>query len=509
MQTRNATGYLLLALLACSGTALAQDDAPRRGVFSRPQRDIDEGALWEDMEVFSNILQSEVDELYGRPNGRVMFGSGVASDVGVLGHIVMHGDTSASGQKRPVAPPVSAYLPGYGVVLQLELPPLQQAVASNESAANAVCPFTSKSPWDRERMRLRGEWDQQDCRSCHTVGIREVQTEKGRENMVVRGWQPDLPNLENWPQSGRILGLWAGPDHPPSAPTREQLIDQLVELLAENGHHVRELGAQESVAIAITFHEKSQKQEPGLPRYQTTPGQVPYGGVLAPSAEERGQAQKPGMPGAPAGLGRPFPARARPQFQFGPTAELSSPGGWVKDNQQNEWVISTTEGDLFLRQLNPVKATEAYEKAWKALEKRWGTSLDPYVAIDDDASFNSDLLPDAQRLLFKLSQAQLFAGNVDKARAVLDNLERLKSRTTESGGEGSTEGTPASLPARLVIRARKSALDDVASQEMTFEQFQEAVQVDFFEPKIVVDLDESEPASDDSASPAKTKIKFK
>lgn len=504
MPTRISTGCLFLALLACSSAALAQDKAFGAVPFGQPRRDVNQDALWEDIEVLSGLLQAEVGGLYGRTNGGLALGSRVHSDAGITGFVVANETPGAVQRKQPIAEPHSAYLPGYGVVLQLELPPPRQVEQSTKSADPTVCLFTIKSPWERERLRLRGAWRTQDCQKCHVKG---VPSSRDKDEAVGPVHQPlGLQDFDSYFQS--VVKPWTR-NQPKTAPTREQLIDHLVELLAENGHHVRDLGAQESVAIAITFHEKSQKQEPGLPRYQTTPGQVPYGGVLAPSAEERRQAQKPGMPGAPAGLGRPFPARARPQFQFGPTAELSSPGGWVKDNQKNEWVISTTEGDLFLRQLNPVKATEAYEKAWKALEKRWGTSLDPYVAIDDDASFNSDLLPDAQRLLFKLSQAQLFAGNVDKARAVLDNLERLKSRTTESGGEGSTEGTPASLPARLVIRARKSALDDVASQEMTFEQFQEAVQVDFFEPKIVVDLDESEPASDDSASPAKTKIKFK
>ena len=114
--------------------------------------------------------------------------------------------------------PLSSYLEGHGVVFQTEAPLPRQVEGGDSSALKRdECPFLSRSPWERMRLRIEGHRDSKtSCGGCH------------KKNVSVK--QDALPHM----------------------PTRTQLVDVLIQVLAENGRNVRHLKSDEHLAIAIT-----------------------------------------------------------------------------------------------------------------------------------------------------------------------------------------------------------------------------------------------------------------
>jgi hypothetical protein len=378
----------------------------------------DKQSLWEDMEVLSGLAESTVRELYSGRTGKLRFGAVVNSDAGVVGEVLAIGNGTAE-IKALIAPksqfaPSAAYLPGYGVVLQMELPPLRPATVSTTDEPT-VCPFMSKSPWAREKERLRGAWRIQDCRSCHSA---YKQTLTQMNELLTRAIVvPDTADTRQ-------------------APTRDQLVDRLLKLLADNGHHVRWLDSGESIAIAVEFRDK-----------QTPLDSWPLA--------------------AAAGVSDGSDAAARWDF-IGPSV-----------GKQEE-----DEGDLFLRQGNHKSALEAYQNA---LDQLKGFS---HGALQANETSN------VKRLLKKQAQAQLGAGDLDGARAAMDKLARLEQQKADAPDPAETPNLH--FPPRLVVRAPVDALRKVGTGMMTFEKFRDSVDVTYFEPKAAGDS--SQPPADNSES---------
>ena len=85
--------------------------------------------------------------------------------------------------------------------------------------------------------------------------------------------------------------------------------------------------------------------------------------------------------------------------------------------------------------------------------------------------------PEKRRLMQKLSQAQIGAGNFDKARQVLENLSRAEAASSK-------EREKSSLPfsAQLVVSVKKADLDAVAAGKIKSEEFKKRATVRYFDP---------------------------
>jgi tetratricopeptide (TPR) repeat protein len=137
-------------------------------------------------------------------------------------------------------------------------------------------------------------------------------------------------------------------------------------------------------------------------------------------------------------------------------------------------------GDLHLKQKEPARAVEAYQKALELLQKelhlrRW---LDAGAATTAE----QQKLYTAIELHTKLAQAQLLAGDNDSARKSLEavtNLAKSVEQLAAKGAKAPAAKDAIPLPSRLIISVPKKVLDQAGSGKMTFDEFRKAAKVEY------------------------------
>jgi len=378
-------------------------------------------AMTESMQVMGQILDDAVEDLFQpqlaqeiQPQwaqGTFRFYAGFAAGL----------KRSSPGN---IKAPHVVYLDGYGVVYQLETPPLYQVIEVVE--AQHPAPRKPLSVWEKTRRRLRGE------------KVEELDLLEYRLRTVTKQLA--------------------------SAPTKDQMVEKLLALLAENGHNFEHLADDDRLTVAITFRQaaasagdksktsylravKEILPSGGVKVSGTWP--VPYSHVTQPAA----------LPGPPA--------------QDVPPPLDTRTGGLAFGKLTHELT-----GDLHLRQGDYKKAIEAYEKN---LRQSFSTE-----SLYGRIKFPPEGLSKQNRsLMQKLSQAQIGAGNFDKARKLLDNLSRAEAAAHQATRSNKRSNETSPSAAQLVVSVKKSDLDAVAAGKLPHETFKKQASVRYFDPTTV------------------------
>ena len=96
---------------------------------------------------------------------------------------------------------------------------------------------------------------------------------------------------------------------------------------------------------------------------------------------------------------------------------------------------------------------------------------------------NSAHRDEVARILRKLIQAKIGAGDLGDARRLMDRLAELNPAGAMTDDSTQTKVQP--LPARLIVSAKKSDLDVVASGHLSRDEFRKQVRVNWIEPQDV------------------------
>lgn len=502
--------------------------------------------LAEDTEILARILEGNLEQLYaGEGTTDLTLRSAKSAD----GDFLELAELAFSTAKKKPSPrsdritqPLAAHLDGYGIIYQLAAPPLRKPSKPATATESPKCPFMSKSEWERARMILRGEAPAAFCMKCHTapgkavggMGMGGMGMGMGRDMGMGMGGMGGgmMGGMGGMGMGYGAMGgesemdgeygggygtMGAAPSRSePPAPTEDQLVDRLLTLLAENGHNVRHLKSDERLTIAVTFREnqseKTRRTSPGAPGYPGMPGGDDSGYPGESGYDGPAGMRMPGMgpmgPGGygPSGAGAAMPGGGLPGTGFGtPGGEPGAGTGMMPGDagmmpgMGGASANHELAGDLHMRQRAYAKAIEAYEKS---LEKTLG--MDPYGPLQ------LPLRPQEKRLLQKLAQAQIAAGNLEKAHLVVSSLlkdQKQAGAGRPGGGSKRPVEPPQSirLPARLTVSVTKAQLDAVAAQKMTFDQFKQQARIEDFDGERALPKAATASGTDPAPRPGGTK----
>jgi len=275
--------------------------------------------------------------------------------------------------KAAVECPMGTYLEGYGIVYQvrLDVPPPEQQQAEDTADKDNGDSGVGR-PWDNALRALRGQ-------------------------------PPLLPNPVK---------------EEPVLPAKNDLVNRLLDVLAENAGNLRRLEPQDRLTVAITF-----------------PGSK---GKYSPTSRDAEWAA--GVDRALHDFDEMFP---------------KSPHGDVSLVRGSHEV----SGDLHVRQQNYQKAVESYRKAIEAL----GDSKPRSV------------------LVLKLIQAYVALGDLEKAEQLIKKMRVTKSSSENSHApQEPRQAIP--VPAKLIVSATKSQLSDAAAGKMAREELKKQATIQYFNP---------------------------
>jgi len=317
----------------------------------------------------------------------------------------------SGGEPRYTMSPVSVpaygkaqgtYVKGHGVIYTIVLPP-----PKHESKPTPPLP-PAQSEWDRVRKQIRGE------------------------NPASGASQPK--------------------------PKEPSVADNVLEVLAKNGHHFSQLGEQENLTVSIIFRDAELSRRTrwrrlggGMPHLggDTIDANAIYPAELIESEEVSLPSESPGP--SPEASGEGSSEKKKP---------AAGPGGGASTEK------SSTEdyellGDLHLKQGLGLEALRAYQQA---------------LAKTSDAQH-------AATLYLKIAPLQLTVHKDEAlARQAIDHARELLAQAAPAD-KSSTKPTPAAgvaqaLPSRLIITAPKRLLDQVGAGKITLEDFKKKATVE-------------------------------
>jgi len=242
------------------------------------------------------------------------------------------------------------------------------------------------------------------------------------------------PAADEWERTRKEL---RGEKSDSSAPTPSQpptVGDVILRMLADNGKHFRSLSPDEKVTVVVTFRGGAHQSHSQWSNYPPVKTQTPT--------------QNAG----------PF--------------SLSG-GGSINIAVGDAAMANDLEllADLHLKQQQYDKALEASRKAIAQIENE----------MKQNPTETKGKRQRLAALYGKQAQALLAAGNIDAARAPLDQAAKLFGETTGANvslaNKAKPEGT--SLPAKLIISAPKNLLDAVGSGKIDYEAFRQQVSVEY------------------------------
>lgn len=306
---------------------------------------------------------------------------------------------------------LGTHAPGYGLIYQLEAPPVSTAGKKEPAGGVETEPL---SPWERVRRQLRGDL-----------------TRPARPPSQLR----TVPDGE------------AASDDGPSRLTLQMLTDALLAVLGENGRHVKQLGDDDRITVAISFREPAR-------RAPKTSALRPLGPDLARKAGNT--------------LETPF---TRSPLAHAP--QLPRPGQSPhSDELGREAGTLARAGEMYMRTGEHAKAVEAYEKAFqRTLGRHW----------QELAVFDRRNLSDAHReLLRALLHAKVTANDMESTFQLLQSLIDLPS-APDPAAETYDIQPRVPVPSQLVVTVRKKDCVALAAGKMTAEQFRQNATVRYWD----------------------------
>jgi hypothetical protein len=319
--------------------------------------------------------------------------------------------TSRSSVDYPAAEGV--YLKGYGVVYNLVLPPQPKP-----HAKEATAPTKPISEWDRIRKEMHGD-------------------KVTEENKPIQPKQPTLT-------------------------------ENLIKLLAENGHHFAQLGDKENITIVITFREP--KPTGPIGPYSTS---LDFGFPINTSTIQSGDLLVGVGVNSDQGLTGTVTASSGPQVGTQSTSQQEKPNtssgsavqpspGREENGLGSKPTASPAKDLLLLADLNfkQSKFAEAEALYRKALEA---------LATEKDNAQRTDILR-------KLAQILVANGKYDEAKKL---LEQILAKKVETKAAPKETPKPLPLPAKLIITASKELLNQVGTNRIDLEAFRKAVSVEY------------------------------
>jgi hypothetical protein len=322
-------------------------------------------------------------------------------------------------------------LPDYGVIVQMEVAPPREPVTKKTGQAEKPRP---PSRWERTRQRLAGDekqtaFERSMCSSCHDADVRHYGG-KGHND---------------YDGDGRVdlYVDYAGGGHP--APTRKQLIEQLIETLAENGHNLRNLSANDQVTLSVSWQQPAAVPDP----YRALKGYF-YQPSGKNNADDKSKTGEPASPTSPANEGADSGGGSSPRS----SAELS--------------------GDLLLAKGQFAEAAKSFQQA-----------LDGLRAAGDDGPSKKEARERA--LTLKLAYARAHstvqpegAPTATTAHQQLTAVSEYEKLLTTYAPRQSPRRPE--VAGRLSVTATKRQLEDVAAGKLSREQFAQQVQTRGFHP---------------------------
>lgn len=247
--------------------------------------------------------------------------------------------------------------------------------------------------------------------------------------------RPPQRTVSDWDRVRRELRNEKPEDEDQSKKTKHATLgDMVLKVLADNGHHLAQLGANESLTIAITFRSAGGSED--------VANTILVGELKNASPNDAQPAQTAGNTTA--------------------TTTTGSSGGTSTTSTTGKTSVNDYEllADLQAKQGKTDEAIKAYREA---LEQKPGANK--------DAEINR-----------KLATLLLSQNKVAEARAALDRLEadlRSVSNQKAAAPKKETNRRPDVLPAKLIISAPKNLLDQVGAGKITYDDFKKACTVEY------------------------------
>ena len=362
-----AIAWGLCALQPLPTTSSAQEESPEALQPERsdprrpgePREEVNTSASVassEAMEIFGQILQGKLMRLF---RSATLDSSPPSADVFYHSGVDPHPGFFHSGPVR-IDRPSAVYVEGHGVVLHARVPGLRGESAPRSSQ--------SESLWEKTRRHLRGE------ASGHEVD-QNVLYCGGCHQMQGKGGLARVPGSGVWTVDGLSLSL---------LPSRGQLVDELIRLLAENGRHFTQLGRDEEITVGITVDSAS----PSAAKRPSAGGESV--GAAFPAAYDASEL-------VTVLLGQKHVAQV--EGTLGQLIQVAEGDGAPGQNT----IVLT--GDLHMRQGKYDEAIKLYKQAVDALAGR------------GEAERGRE---ETSRLTRKLIQAYVAAGRFEEAKRILD-----------------------------------------------------------------------------------------
>jgi tetratricopeptide (TPR) repeat protein len=274
-------------------------------------------------------------------------------------------------------------------------------------------------------------------------------------NHPVRKQEPGAAESTPWEKTRRELrGEPVTADAKPAETHKKPLSEVVLALLAENGHHFKQLAPDERITVALTLRTSQECMK----CHSTTP----VAGMFTEKTHAGQLRHVLGKEPRLATFYRQTIPMAGPEREWDPVAEANRKPLALRPLEDNDVLL----GDLQYKQGRYQEAEQAYTRALQKLQDK----------KDPEGQLRRFVL--LAEVCTKLAQCALARGDSQKATTMIEAAKKF-SEAALKRSEEPDKGKRPHLPAQLVISATKTQLDQVASRKMSLEEFSKAASVEY------------------------------